>query len=618
MEYTMGHSQVEVDPEEIAADPVRNAKKLTMLVAATEHTYEQYFAEDDVRNLAYYRGKFWRGDGHGYKVTRYKAYRAAKNETFPVVDTLMSALAQDLPQVEAIDVRAASQVEVTRENDPMIQGRRVAAVLNWMAEMDDLDETVREWVLYALLFKKSVMKITWSPSSGRVQWRVRLPWEVHFDPAARSVREAGWAFERITLHWSDFKQRLRSGVYETMEGSKPIRPDAYPRSIISQYKDDIDEAYEQRLRKSGLREYVSIVEFWDFRRGVVHHLHPDSAQILMTARIPYGRPYEVLVFHNGVGRIDGIPDVDLIADLQRDINELFSGRGEIVRRLVRRMLVDKRLFPDERAWQKFVSSKSWQPVLVEPPAGKSLQEHIAVTPAMDTTYDFNKHLADDQDAIQRTIGEGDYQRGVHRNVRTAAEFSGIRAGVEGRQRIRSMKVQKGVSNSFKRARDVLKWALQHQQASGIDVEHLAFETQLDTDGTQLTEDLLSATTRFRLLPFSPLMEDRYTRRDSLTLALPNLLNPEEVAKVVDIRELLREYFELYGFRPSILKPKEQVDQEAAAEQQALMAEQAAQAGPDPSMAGGVPGPVGWQPGGPLEAGPPPPGFENVMPFAPVR
>lgn len=640
MEYTMGTAQV--DPEEIAADPSRNGKRMSLLVLETERAYEQYQAEDVVRNLAYYRGKFWMGDGHGsIHTNRYKSYRSYKNETFPAVDTLKSALAQGLPQIEALDVRANSNAQIDRDNDPMVQGRRVASVLNWMAYMDDLEETVQEWVLHAILFHKAIIKTTWSPSAGRVQWRVRLPWEVHFDPSARSVREAGWAFERITLHWRDFKARLANGVYSTQDGTKPICPDSYPRSIIDRQKAGMDEAYEQQLRRSGLKEYVGIVEFWDFRRGVVHHLHVDTHQILMSAKIPYGRPYEVLVFHSGIGRIDGIPDVDLIAEIQRDINELVSARGEIVRRLVRRMLIDKRLFPDEKQFSRFTKAKTWEPALVDVPQGRRIEDHIAVTPAMDTSFDYNKHLAEDSQTIQRIIGEADYQRGVQRNIRTAAEFAGLRAGVEGRQRIRSMKVEKGVNRAFERAREVIVWAIRHPEVSGIDLDQLAYETQLDTDGEQLRNDLLTASRRFRLLPFSPIMEDRYTRRESLAMAMPMLVDPAEVSKVLNTKEFLREFFELHGLRPSILNSDEKIAELVAAEQQAMMAEQGGMppGAMPPEMAGAMPPeamppemaqtlpdgtpipgevpPDGWQPGGPIDAGPPPASMMNTIPF-PVR
>ena len=94
MEYPMGKAQVDIDA--IAKDPVRNGMRLTHLVMETERVFDQYQADSVVRNLAYYRGKFWAGDGFGPKSSKHRAYQAASNEVFPAVDTITSALSQGL------------------------------------------------------------------------------------------------------------------------------------------------------------------------------------------------------------------------------------------------------------------------------------------------------------------------------------------------------------------------------------------------------------------------------------------------------------------------------------------------------------------------------------------
>ena len=62
---------------------------------------------------------------------------------------------------------------------------------------------------------------------------------------------------------------------------------------------------------------------------------------------------------------------------------------------------------------------------------------------------------------------------------------------------------------------------------------------------------------FRLLPFSPLMEDKNTRRESLAQLLPPLLG-SPLGEQFDMHELGREVVELFGWRPSIVKPKKSV------------------------------------------------------------
>ena len=62
--------------------------------------------------------------------------------------------------------------------------------------------------------------------------------------------------------------------------------------------------------------------------------------------MPYGNPYDQLVFHDGVGRLRGIPDVSLLAPLQQDINELVSARRGCATP-PKRMFYDKAKFPNE-------------------------------------------------------------------------------------------------------------------------------------------------------------------------------------------------------------------------------------------------------------------------------
>jgi hypothetical protein len=574
------------DPEQIDKDEKRFASKLSLLVKETARAYESHQAEHDVRNLAYYRGRFWMGDGHEI-LRKVQSYRASQNEIFPILDTIASSLAMELPQCELLKQTVSSSTDWSRDTDPTLAGKRVSACLNWMAEEDDLDETVFEWVLHALMFPKGVVKTAWSAELGRTVWENKLPWEVFFDPNAKHPKKAAWAFEYASVHWSEWKRRVDSGVYKLQEGKKYIRPDSYPRALVDRNMGDLDD-YEARLRKNGLKEFVGIVEFWDFRRGMVYHLHPDTQQILMSAKAPYDRPYEVLVFHPGVGRIDGISDVDLMAPVQRDINELVNARKEIVHRLVRRMVVSKSLFKNETDVDNFKNSKTWEPVFVEDSAMGDISKKIFVTPEMDTTYAFKEHLAGNMDGIRRLAGEADYQRGVHKNIRTAAEAHAIRSSVEGRMNTRVNKLVKGVTRLFRKGLETLQWATRNQAYSNLDFQALVFATQDDAPPEMLAADIMNQMPRFRLLPFSPLMEDKVARRQHLVDLIERVflrLPTEE--NLVEWREVVREVCDEYGLRPTIPKTLQ-----AAAEETKAKTEAAGQ-----MAAGGIPG---------TEAGPPPP------------
>ena len=528
----------------------KNRRRMLALIQQTEKWFESNIAEEAMRNLAYYRGKFWAGDGYATN-KKIRSYAAQKNEIFPIIDTIVSTLAMDLPQVESLDQRARTADAPTRATDATVQGRRISAVMNWFAEEDELDSIVQELVLHALLFRSSIVKVSWSSSLGRPVWRTKLPWEVHFDPMAKRISDASWCFEKFTIHIDDLKSRIKSKVYGKVK--KDIKADAYPRTLIDQYDKDLDSKQEQ-LKSLGLKEYIGLVEFWDFRSGKLFHLHPPTGQILMETTIPYGRPYEALVFHNGVGRIDGIPDVTLIAEMQRDINELVSARREIVSRLPKRMLVDASLFRSEDEFSRWKNSRTWEPQLVQKPVDGKIADRVFVTPSMDTTFDFNRTLEDEVQGVRRIVGEADYQRGVVKNIRTAAEVDALRGSIEGRVNIRMRKLVRAVKAMFELGQAVTRWATLNPQDSLIDFDRLAKYTQVDVDGSVLAKDFAEGTLKFRLLPFSPLMEDKHTRRDSLTQLLPTLLG-SPLMDHLDGKELAKEIIELYGWRPSIMKPE---------------------------------------------------------------
>jgi len=527
--------------------PDRSLVRMVATVQQMEDNYRKFRAGEDARNLAYWRGQFWMGDGIRVFEQDVKSYRAQLNEVFPILDTIASALAMDLPQVEALDQRSHEFGVPTRAQDPFFQGKRIAAVLNNYATEDDLDETIHQMVLHSLIFSKGgIVKASWSAAQKRVVWRLKMPWEVFFDPQARRLADANWAFERFPIHYDVYKERVQSGVYR--RPTKEIKPDTYPRSLI---EDEINDEQERDLRSKGLREYVTIYEYWDFRKGLMYHFTREPQELLMVAPLPWGNPYTTLVYNSGIGRMEGVPDATLIAPVQRDINELVSARREMVARLPRRMLVDRRLFRSEEEWERFKNSRAWEPTLLDAPPDGNIAQSIFVSPEMPTTFDFNKHLDSARENIRYIPGTGDFQRGQVSNIRTAAEANMIRASVEGRMNIRVRRTVKAVTHLFNQALECTRWAIANADVSGIDIPALHAQTQSDVDVFTFRSDLMNAQFKFRLLPFSPLMEDKIARRSALERLLAVMANTP-MAPNFDWRELAREVQDSYNMRPSVV------------------------------------------------------------------
>ena len=538
---------------------LKERSKIFKRIEFSEESYRKQVAAEDARNLAYWRGNFWDGDGTS-AFPELSGYNAQQNEVFPILDSMASALAMDLPQVEALDHREMSYKVPSRGQDDTFSGRRIAAILNWMAEQDDYDESTREATLHAMLFGKgAIRKITWSKEVGRVIWRLKMPWEVFFDPTARRLKDCSWISERFILHESEVRARVENEYYEP-SANKHVRADTYPRELIDEHM-GYDESRERR--REGLKEYVTMHEYWDFRRGKLYHIHMGTKQIMMEAEVPYGNPYDQLAFHSGIGRIRGIPDTSLIAPLQQDINELVSARREMVRRLPRRMFYDKAMFPNEDDAMRWMNSATWDPVPIETDGQALVGDMIYVTPEMPTTFDFNRHLEAAEYGIKNIAGLGDFQRGEVRNIRTAAEANMIQASVQGRMNVRLRLLTKFVKRGFDSAAEVLRWAVENSGASEIDLQYIVSATQVDADASLLAQDIQSMH-HFRVLPFSPLMEDKHVRREQLVALLGQLASAPTVEEI-NWREITRELIDLFDVRPSIVKEKVEEEPEMAAE-----------------------------------------------------
>ena len=534
----------------------KKAKKIIGIIKQAEEHYKKNIAAEDARNLSYWRGSFWVGDGLQTS-SDIQNYQAQQNEIFPILDTIASALALDLPQCEVLDVRQRTYDIPTRFDDTTFVGRRIASVLNWMADKDNLDDTTREATLHAMLFSiGGVRKITWSADRGQVIWRMKMPWEVQFDPSARRLTDIAWASERFILHQDELKNRIKSGYY-VLTGGKEIKPDTNPRDLIDDYLyTNTDQEYKREM----MQEYVTLHEFWDFRKKLLYHIHTGTDQILMVTELPYGNPYDQLVFHDGIGRIRGIPDVSLLAPLQQDINELVSARREIVRRLPKRMFYDKAMFPNEEDAAKFMDSQTWDAIPVETDGQALVGDMIYVTPDMPTTFDFNRHLDQSTIHIKNIAGMADYQRGQVKNIRTAAEANMVQSSVQGRMNVRTRVLTKFVRRGFDKALDILRWAIQNPEASRIDMESINQQTQMDVSAEIMATEILETSIQFRILPFSPLMEDKIVRRDQL-IGLLGQFASSPAGEEVDWREITKELVEMFSVRPSILKDDSEEEEE---------------------------------------------------------
>ena len=129
--------------------------------------------------------------------------------------------------------------------------------------------------------------------------------------------------------------------------------------------------------------------------------------------------------------------------------------------------------------------------------------------------------------------------------------------------VRTRVMTKFVKRGFDKAMGILRWAIQNSEASGIDLEMITRMTQLDVAPDVIAREIVESSPQFRVLPFSPLMEDKIVRREQL-VALLGQFAATPSNDEVNWREITKELIDMFSVRPSILKDDYEVEEEQVA------------------------------------------------------
>lgn len=373
-----------------------------------------------------------------------------------------------------------------------------------------------------------------------------------------------------------------------------------PRALLEHQMGDLSvDAYMNMLetyRRDGEPCEYSLVEYWDVRAGRVYHMIQGCDWALSDAPMPYGLPFQTLGYNPGLAREAWISDVELIAPTQRDVNELVSGRREVVTTMQPRVVVEEGVFKDTAAADRWAQSKTNQVTFVEPsPDGRPLRDKFFVSPAPPLTMDFQRHLEDQRQSGRYVAGVADYQRGQVSNVRTAEEMTTLKAASDDRASNRVNALDAFFGRVYRTALDIFRWAILNPDDSGIDLLALYDELGIeDVDESTWAQEILDTSPRWTFDAYSPLKENLYSRRASLERLLP-LLAGTPLGEEFDMHELAREIQETFKLRPSVVPVK--LPPPAP-----------------PSMAPAALPPEGVTPGAPIP-GAPVPGVEGVLPGA---
>ena len=136
--------------------------------------------------------------------------------------------------------------------------------------------------------------------------------------------------------------------------------------------------------------------------------------------------------------------------------------------------------------------------------------------------------------------------------------------IQGRMQVRTRMLIKFIKRGFDKASNIMRWAIANEEVSGLKMDELTKVTQIDVMSDVLRRDFVENMPKFRVLPFSPLMEDRVVRREQLVQLLGSLASTPS-GEEINWREITKELVEMFNIRPSIIKEDEQ-EQEQEQEQ----------------------------------------------------
>jgi hypothetical protein len=175
----------------------------------------------------------------------------------------------------------------------------------------------------------------------------------------------------------------------------------------------------------------------------------------------------------------------------------------------------------------------------------------------------------------------DAARGVAVNIRTAAEARMLEAKDAGRVGKRMKRLVRYIKKGFIKTGSILRWAVTNPESSKIDMVALAASSQVDVSPMVLAAEIMTTDPKLKILPFTPLMEDITVRRQQLLELMDRIsrLPPEFIANIVP-EEFVKEVFDVFHQRPSIMKDSATMEEEQLAAQEAAMAPAPPNVAPD--------------------------------------
>lgn len=398
-----------------------------------------YFTENEA---TWPTGAVINGDiGNGYEDGGRSSVNMETNYPYAFIDTMVANVCPSVPAV-TINARRKSLQQAAKYRE---------ALCNETLKRNKTHEKL--WLLStkASVYPRSFLKAIWNSRRDMPIFRVIDPRFVWYDLSSEEWEDIRYLIEVTVLTKQDFEARIKKtgkkkkGFYDE-EISEKANFSSYPAWLRSDTRDQ--SMYSDAAKE--VFQWVVIYEVYDFTgEGRFYHFLENCNDPLMSAELPYKyqrNPFYLMAFNENLVDSGGLSDVKLIANLQRNLNELDTLELWHARACIPVTIINAAVMNDSEAFKSafLEASSPGDAISVELNAKVPIKDAIGVTPmpSMNPQFDIMRNRV--SETIAFTLGLPEYARGQTGTGYVATEFALADAATRTRNGRRQKRVNDAV------------------------------------------------------------------------------------------------------------------------------------------------------------------------------
>jgi hypothetical protein len=512
--------------------------KLSTLIERHKKFYENNEKKQFDKARRYYRGDFYSNKSADLQKST-QLHLCSKNLIYSIADTAVSALLGPNPQVSANPRNRHSQ-----DAAPAVNG-----LMEYIFSANNMRRRAATALIDAVLCKRGIFKTGWDVVEDRPVVKVCDPSTVFFDLTVRDPDDIRYWLEATVVPFHEFKRRVNSGLYNVKMSE--VTPDRYPKWLLG------DKQGREANSVRDAFEWVTIYEYYDRETNQVKHYLEQGEQVVFEDEIDY-IPYSMFSLNQSGVDCLGLSEVQLVLNQQETINDLLTHLKRITYLQIPRILYDAGRISEEDL-NKAVTASVGSFVGIAPQNAEALR-------ALNTLF-YEMPMPQNPVGVQEFIArmEGDAAfisalaeaaRGQVTGARTATEMAIIDAQMRTRLATREGHINAALEDAAAKA-----FYLTRKYMKGEKMVRITGSNDWSAVDLGLIQDI---EVDFEMVSYNPIRQNPSVQIETLIQMIPLL----QADPNINARGLIEEIIRSMGLPVKLLKPEEQVAEEAQAQAQA--------------------------------------------------